>query len=295
MSATERMDSRELGLVLAQQMLGVEDLHYGLWDDDLELRLGNLAAAQQRYTDMLLGALPPPPARVLDIGCGSGHMLCQMLDRGYQVDGVIPSPSLARVVRLRLEKRPAADTRLFECRFEDFPADEWVAAYDVALFSESFQYIPMAASLPRAHRILKPGGLLVICDFFKTERHGDGGIGDRSFGGGHRLTEFHEKIRALPFRLLRDEDLTHRVSPNLELINDVLLNRVKPVAVTLERYLRGNYPKLTWLARRLLARKIEKANYKYFSGHRNRETFERYKTYHLMVYARQSGPQVPAT
>mgnify|MGYP001827102477 FL=1 len=52
MSLTKKMTSRELGLVLAQQLLDVEDLHYGLWDPDMELSLGNIALAQQRYTAM---------------------------------------------------------------------------------------------------------------------------------------------------------------------------------------------------------------------------------------------------
>ena len=66
----KKMHSRELGLVLAKQLLGVEDLHYGLWDADLELKLGNLATAQQRYNDMLIAQLPRPEreVRVLDIG-----------------------------------------------------------------------------------------------------------------------------------------------------------------------------------------------------------------------------------
>ena len=55
MARTEKMSSRELGLVLAQQLLDVDDLHYGLWDADLPLTLGNVARAQQRYTQLLLG------------------------------------------------------------------------------------------------------------------------------------------------------------------------------------------------------------------------------------------------
>jgi SAM-dependent methyltransferase len=286
------MHSRELGLVLAQQILGVDDLHYGLWDNDLELKLSNLGQAQQRYTELLIGALPPPqpgPVRVLDVGCGTGHTLAQMLDRGYQADGVVPSPSLAKLVRQRLLQRPESAARLFECKFEDFPAEQHAQRYDVALFSESFQYINMDASLRILQTILKPGGIVVICDFFKTERHGDKGPGDRSFGGGHKMQEFYRKIAGTRFTLLRDEDITRRVSPNLELLNDLLLNTVKPVGLTLDRYFSSNWPRLSWIARKLLRKKLEKANYKYFSGHRNRETFERYKTYHLLVYRLAPG------
>lgn len=281
------MHSRELGLVLAQQILGVDDLHYGLWDADLELKLTNIGIAQQRYTDFLLATLPsaqPGPVHVLDIGCGTGHILGQLLDRGYYADGVIPSPSLAKLVRQRLEKRLGNQTRLFECRFEEFPVDQHLQQYDVALFSESFQYISMDASFALLQKIVKPGGLMVICDFFKTEHHGDRGAGDKSFGGGHPLADFHTKIKTTRFVQLRDEDITRRVSPNLDLLNDFLLNTVKPVGLSLDRYLSSNYPKLSWIAQKLMRKKLAKANYKYFSGHRSKETFERYKTYHLIVY-----------
>ena len=287
------MGSRELGLVLAQQLLSVEDLHYGLWDDDLELNLGNLVQAQQRYSEMLIGTLPPPtvsaasgaaPVRVLDIGCGTGHLLGMLLDRGYAVDGVIPAPHLAKLVREQQARRPDRPSRLFESDFEDFPADVHRQHYDVALFSESFQYIDMDASLRLVQQIVRPGGLMVICDFFKTEHHGDGGPGDRSFGGGHPLAEFYRRVQATPLECVRDDDITAKVSPNIELVNELLLNKIKPAGLTLDRYLGGRYPRLWWLARRLLRKKLERANYKYFSGHRSRATFERYKSYHLMVY-----------
>ena len=283
---TPKMHSRELGLVLAQQLLGVEDLHYGLWDADLELKLANLAAAQQRYNDMLIAQLPKSDreVRVLDIGCGTGHLLRQLLDRGYRADGVIPARDLADAVRRRLADRSGYQARIFECCFEDLPAEICRHYYDVALFSESFQYIPLAASLPKLQEILKPGGLLVISDFFKTDALGDGASGDRSFGGGHPLAEFHASMQQTPFVPVKDEDITRRVSPNMELVNDLLMRRMKPAALTLRRYLSSRYPLLMRLGLKLLHRKIDKLNYKYFSGHRSKEVFERYKTYRLLVY-----------
>ena len=280
------MHSRELGLVLAKQLLDVEDLHYGLWDADLELKLGNMAVAQQRYNDMLIAQLPKPEGgvRVLDIGCGTGHLLRQLLDRGYRADGVIPARDLADAVRLRLADHAAYRSNLFECRLEDLPVEQCRQLYDVALFSESFQYIPLSASLPKLREILKPGGLLVICDFFKTEALGDGASGDRSFGGGHPLQEFYAAMQQTPFVLVKDEDITRRVSPNLDLVNDLLMRRLKPAGLTLGRYLQERYPLVTRLALRVLRRKLEKLNYKYFSGHRSREVFERYKSYRLLVY-----------
>jgi hypothetical protein len=62
------------------------------------------------------------------------------------------------------------------------------------------------------------------------------------------------------------------------------MNRIKPATLTIGRYIEGRYPLLARLAARLLRRKLDRMNYKYFSGHRSKEVFERYKTYRLMVY-----------
>lgn len=282
----DKMNSRELGLVLGQLILGLDDLHYGLWDESLELKLANLGAAQQRYTDFLLSTLPPSqpgPVHVLDIGCGTGHLLGQLLDRGYHADGLVPAASLAKMVRKQIAQRPGKPSRLFECRFEDFPVAEHARQYDVALFSESFQYISMETSFQLLEKILKPGGQLVICDFFKTAHHGDRGPGDGSFGGGHPMADFYKKIATTNFELERDEDITTRVSPNLQLVNDLLLNTILPVGQTLDKYLGDNYPKMLWLIKKLLRKKLDKAKFKYFEGNRSKSTFERYKTYHLLV------------
>lgn len=280
------MESREFGLVLAQQLGDVQDLHYGLWDPDLPLTFGNLRIAQQRYSDLILAQLPPVSGevRVLDVGCGTGHLISQMLDRGYLADGVIPARDLGALVRKRIGQRQGYQPRIFECKFEDFPVDEAGRRYDVVLFSESFQYIKPADSLPLVQQLLKPGGILLICDFFKTPAHGDGAPGDKSFGGGHPLQEYLATMSRFPFRLLKDEDLTKRVSPNLKLLNDWLMNRAKPASETIDTFLRSNYPLSTRVLKWFMRKRLRKLQYKYFSGHRSQETFEKYKTYHLMVY-----------
>ncbi len=281
-----KMHSRELGLVLAQQLGNVEDLHYGLWDADLPLSFSNLRTAQQRYSDLVLNQLPPADreVRVLDIGCGTGHLICQMLDRGYLPDGVIPARDLGAIVQRRIGTRNGYQPRIHECRFEDLPVADLQAHYDVALFSESFQYIRPTDSLPLVQRLLKPGGHLVICDFFKTEAHGDGGPGDRSFGGGHPWKDFLNVMQQFPFELIKDDDITSRVSPNLDLLNDWLMNRAMPAGMTIHRYLMDNYGVSSRLLFWLFRKRLAKMQYKYFSGHRSRATFERYKTYHLLVY-----------
>ena len=279
------MHSRELGLVLAQQLLGVEDLHYGLWDADLELKLGNLAVAQQRYNDMLIAQLPRPEreVRVLDIGCGTGQLLRQLLDRGYSADGVIPLKDLGEAVRRKLADRSGHRSRIFECAFEDFPVEQCRRHYDVALFSESFQYISPAVSLPILQAILKPGALLLISDFFQSDAPESESL-DPGFGGGHPLREFYSSMKPTPFVLVKEEDITRRVSPNMELVNDLLMNRIKPATLSVGRYVGSRYPLLSRLALGLLRKKLDKLNHKYFSGHRSKEVFERYKTYRLLLY-----------
>ena len=284
------MHSRELGLVLAQQLGNVEDLHYGLWDSDLELCFSNLCVAQQRYSDLILSQLPEPAGdvRVLDVGCGTGHLVRQMLDRGYLADGVIPAKELGALVRQRIGERAAYQPRIFECKFEDFPVEQARGRYDVVLFSESFQYIKPTDSLSIARQLLKPGGMLLICDFFKTDAHGDCCPGDKSFGGGHHYGEFLETVARFPFCLTKDEDITKRVSPNLQLVNDWLMNRAKPASETIYRYLRANYSVSTRMLAWVFRKKLRKLEYKYLSGHRSPETFERYKTYRLLVFRHEN-------
>ncbi len=275
------MDSRELGLLLAQQLLDAEDLHYGLWDNTLPVTIGNIAIAQQRYTDLILSAFPAPnlsKIEVLDIGCGTGNMMAQLLDKGYRVDGVIPSCGLKKLVEKKLEKYKEI-SQIFSCGFEAFPVHG--TKYDLCLFSESFQYIPMADSFLKLKQILKPGGTIVICDFFKKDiRTTDQG---NRIGGGHLEADFYATVQKSGFVITRNEDITSQVSPNYALVNDLLMNRIGPAGLSLWRYIQGNYPLIGWCISVFFRKKIDKYSKKYFSGLRTQENFEKAKVYRLMV------------
>lgn len=278
-----RMDSREAGLLLAQQLFKVDDLHYGWWDEGDQISLANLPAAQDRYNTVLLEAIGRHAAsgRVLDIGCGTGKLLSLLLSRGYQAEGVVPSATLHRMVRQRLRSGGHDEARVFECKFEDFPASDRLATYDVAIFSESFQYIPMDQAFAMLKRIMRPHGLVLICDFFKQEPTAREGHG--SLGGGHQLSNLYPAVQHASFTVLSDTDVTARMSPNLALVDDMLMNRLRPATETIGTYLHSRRPMLTRTLLWLFRRRIDKIQRKYLSGDRNQALFERTKNYRLVL------------
>lgn len=276
-------DSRELGLVLAQQLLDVEDLHYGLWPEGLEPSLANLPQAQRNYTALLLEAIGrvPRPRRVLDVGCGVGGVLVELRRAGYLAEGLSPSRRMNERARERLRRCGYADTPVHDSRFEDVDPVR-AGCFDAVLFGESFQYTPMSSALERARRLLGAGGRIVICDFFKTDAAGDGGPGDGAFGGGHPWRDFAPAVRASGLRIERDEDLMPLIAPNLALVEDLLQRRLAPALGSIDSYLSLRHRLLHRLLHFALRRRIEKVRFKYLSGHRSPQVFARYKTYRLI-------------
>lgn len=281
------MHSRELGLVLAQQLLDVDDLHYGWWEEGEQPTMGKLRDAQERYSQRLVEVVErhcPPGGRVLDVGCGTGHLMEKMLVHGFEVDGVIPALWLEQRVHERIARlQPTYRPTVFPCMFEKMPQSAAERPYDIVLFSESFQYIPLADSLPTIRRLLKPGGKVVVCDFFKTEHHGDGQPGDKSFGGGHKLYRFHAALDEHRFAIEQDEDITRYISPSVALVDEMLRTRIAPACGSIDRYITARVPRLRRFVGWLLRRKLAKLRYKYLEENRTQAVFERYKSYRLLV------------
>ena len=267
------------GLIFGKYFFETEDLHFGFWTDDIEVNKNNFAKAQENYSNFIISHIPENAKTILDVGCGAGGLASKLLNMRFSVDCVSPDPLLTERALEILGDR----STIFRCLFEEMESDK---LYDTLIFSESFQYIKLSAALLQSLKFLKQGGHLLICDFFKTEAHGDGQKGDRSFGGGHRMTKFYAEIQDTPFVIQRDDDITSLVSPNIQLVNDLLMNKIYPASVTLDSYVKDNYSVIYFfkkLAFRIFRKKLKKIKYKYFSGYRSKKVFERYKTYRLIV------------
>ena len=150
-----------------------------LWDDeagtfdeapDHGLRDPAVRAA---WRDLLLSALPPvvseegaqrpsrrAPARVADLGCGTGTLALLLAAEGYVVDGVDFSPEMIRLAR---EKPPAGQATFTEADADDPPLEP--GRYDVVLCRHVLWAMPdPTATLRRWTRLLVPGGRLVLVE-----------------------------------------------------------------------------------------------------------------------------------
>lgn len=260
-----------LGLVVGRYAFKMQDLHYGYWTDDLPVEIQNIAAAQARYTEFLMDRIPQGVRTILDVGCGAGNTARKLLDRGYRVDCVSPNGPLTAAARALLGDRVA----FFECRFEDLETDR---RYDLILFSESLLFMKLDQALAKALELLSPGGYLLITDIFKLPAEGKSPI-----GGGQHLPVFREALGRQPVEIVADEDMTPRIAPTFDVLDQAYRQAIQPSYELLMARLAAKYP---WTVRFLkwkFRSKIERYEHKHFSGRRNGENFKRYKSYRLFL------------
>jgi len=272
--------SRDIGLEVAsifgRYFLGLQDLHYGYWTDDLEVNINNLRIAQQKYTEFILSHIPPDVKTVLDVGCGTGHLAKSLLQRGCRVHCLSPSPFLLERTRQLLRN----NTEIFQCRYEDLETDKH---YDLILFAESLQYIDLRKAIENSARFLTDGGYMLICDVFKKATEAGG-----TQRGGSRLRSFENLIRESPFVLVEDIDITEQTAPTIDLMGHALKHAGKPAFDSVLRFLCSRYPFTSKLLLWKYNKQLKKINAKYFEGARTSEEFRKFKSYRLLLY-RKTG------
>jgi SAM-dependent methyltransferase len=283
----EKIDTRavglDVGLAFIRWLTGAENLHYGLWTG-LEVTAGNLKAAQEAYTAKLFGYLPEGRLRILDIGGGAGETAKKLLALGHQVEIVVPSAFLAARCRAN-----APGATLHECTFEAFSG---TGPFDLCLFSESFQYIPFAESLPKCAGLLGPQGQIVIADCFRTEAYKGRHLHGPQPGGGHQLEAFRAALRTSAFQIAAEEDITDAVAPSIDL-EQQLFNVIGHGVTRVSDEIRSTKPAAHWsltrfiglfLSKRRRANLMQRLNGK----DRSAEIFKHFNRYQMMRLVRNS-------
>ena len=275
--------SRELGLdlaaVAARYLFGTDHLHYGLWTEGLPVHMNNLHKAQENYVELLLSTIPDGTRSILDVGTGTGALAKRLLDNGFSVDCVSPSPYLTERARANVGDR----AQIFECKYEDLETDK---RYDLVLFSESFQYIPMDSSLALSQKLLNPGGHILICDFFRNETPDKG-----PFGGGFQLHDFRARLAQTPLTTLVDRDITPLTAPNLDLVADVNDQVIAPMKAQLFEFARIKYPFWYRVLTKAFRKQLTHFDTKYMGGKRSGKNFLVYKSYRLLLLAKDAAPR----
>jgi MPBQ/MSBQ methyltransferase len=286
-----KLDTRsiglDVGLSFCKWLTGGENLHYGDWTG-LAVSAANLGPAQEAYTDRLFTYLPDRPCRILDCGGGAGETARRLIALGHEVEIVIPSRFLAERCR---ENAPGA--QVHETRFEDFRS---APRFDVCLFSESFQYIPLDIGLPRALSILAPGGRIVMADCFRSAGH-KRSAARATVGGGHRISAFRRAVADLDLEVLDEADITEAVAPSVDVEQD-LYNVIGHAITRFDADLQDTHPARRWALHRLLRltlshRRRARLTQRLMERTRNRTTFAANNTYLMLALRPAVGPPSP--
>ncbi len=282
--ARTKIDTRglglDIGLAYTKWLTGAENLHYGYWAG-LEVCAANLGAAQAAYTDRLFERLPDAPCRILDIGGGAGETARKLIALGHQVEIVVPSAFLASRCR---ENAPQAV--IHEAKFEDA---QITGTFDVCLFSESFQYVPLKQGIAKCLTLLADDGRIVIADCFRSETFSRDAV-QATVGGGHRIEKFRALVRATGLAVSQEEDITTQVAPSIDL-EQGLFNVVGYGLGRFDEELAQRRPRLRrtihWVMRRLLnMRKRARLDQRLNQQTRNAAHFAANNTYLMLVLRR---------
>jgi SAM-dependent methyltransferase len=109
----------------------------------------------------VIGLLPEPPARILDLGCGTGWTSALMARCGYQVTGTDLSVEAIEAARSFYDE----DELDYVVHDFDHPIPSELGSFDAAVFFDCLHH--SESELPpvrTAFLALQPGGVCVVCE-----------------------------------------------------------------------------------------------------------------------------------
>ncbi len=196
-----------------------ELLHFGVFDTEAELAEG-YPAAQRRAQRHLLTLVLPPPARVLEVGCGSGSLARDLALQGYEVTAI---------TEIEEEWRSACALPGQKAQCEWVSLQEFADGrlFDIVLLQQSSQYLDPLLLFSRAAALLGEGGQLLLADEFLLD--------DSRMEPESRplLSNFLQLAERCGFQVARQRELGRQVAPGLTLFAALLERQRAAIAASL--------------------------------------------------------------
>jgi SAM-dependent methyltransferase len=267
----------DIALRLGHKLLGLDHLHYGYFDKKLAPTLANVPAAQDAYVKNLLSYLPTKGIkRIFDVGCGTGGVASHLVKKGYSLTCLAPDPFLIKKTLENTGGKVETITDLYE-NITDLPA----GIYDLILMSESAQYIKIDEGWKLNAHNLRDGGYVLIGDFFRIRELDQPHLSK----SGHPIEKYIQAAEANGFELLKKVDITEFVAPTMDIYQEIILEKIFPVAEALFEFLRRRNPFVYRMLEQVLAPQVRKIKNKY--SNQDAATFRKYKGYFVILFKKK--------
>jgi SAM-dependent methyltransferase len=170
--------------------------HYSSSHEARRLETGSGLLERVRTLELLERFLPPPPARILDVGGGTGVYAMPLLEKGYEVDLIDATPLHVQLAREAMDGRYADRGRAREGDARRLVEAD-ASADAVLLLGPLYHLVERAErleALREARRALRPGGRLIAAGVSRFASALDG--------------LFHGELDDPTFQAIVDRDLT---------------------------------------------------------------------------------------
>ena len=269
-------DGLDLELFFCTEILKLNSLHYGYWEeneklteDDKKLTLDCLRNAQEKYTDMLIAAIPKNVNSILDVGCGIGDVSRALSKLEYDVTAISPDRNHAKYFDDQLSKLTFLQTK-----FEDLDID---SKFDLVLMSESQNYFPTEIGFRQCATLLSSKGYLLVSGMFKKDSSSE--IAEIP----NTIEDYAKAAEKYGLLVIENVDVTPNILPTIDFIYESMERYVEPSVKMLNQFISSVAPLKSWFIKFFFRKQINKTLqiYSYYRKRTNPLFFEK-----NIVYAR---------